>query len=312
MTRRHIDDLFTEAHDDELSPIDEARFQAHLRSCKDCETAFAEFTATVEALRELPKAHMAQVVHLPSTPPIAERSPRPRITFGWLNAGLLRRFPATAVAGAAAAVLIVIALVHNGSSVPTSLHSTAGSAAGAQAPAVAPGANAQDAACTQPITTITGSPPPVSFALPQVATNSGLPGARLVLAASSLSVKPGQKVTVYAQLTLPQTSLSAPGASGAQPATRAVRPCVSVEVGNSGRILGVASGAGAANGPGGDVGIMAPVPLQGSTVTPPLLSFTVPSNLAPGTQLHVVASIPAGFEGPDSPALAATLTLTTR
>jgi len=314
MTRRHIDDLFTAAHDDELSPIDDARFHAHLRSCKDCAAAFAEFTATVEALHELPKARMARVVHLPSTPPVAERSPGPRISFGWLNGGLLRRFPATAVAGAAAAVLIIVALIHNGGNVPTSSHSLAGGAAGSTVPAVGPGANSQDAACAQPIAAVTGSAPPVRFAPPQVATDRQLPGARLVLAASTLSVTPGQNVTVYAQLSLPLSSLGAPGASGAQPAARTVRPCVSIVIGGKDQRLSVPAAAtpGTASGPGGPAGIVSPAPLPGSTGTSPLLAFTVPSNLAPGTQLHLVASIPAGFEGPNSPALTATLTLTTR
>jgi hypothetical protein len=315
MTRRHIDDLFTAAHDDELSPIDDARFHAHLRACKDCTAAFAEFTATVEALHELPKARMARVVHLPSTPPVAERPPGPRISFGWLNGGLLRRFPATAVAGAAAAVLIIIALVHNGGNLPTSGHSVAGGAAGSTVPALAPGASSQDAACAQPIAAVTGSAPPVSFGLPQVATDRRLPGARLVLAASTLLVMPGQNVTVYAQLSLPLASLGAPGAPGAQPAARTVRPCVSIVIGGTDQRLNAAAAAatpGTASGPGGPAGIVSPAPLTGSTGAAPLLAFTVPSNLAAGTQLHVIASIPAGFEGPNSPALTATLTLTTR
>jgi anti-sigma factor RsiW len=103
--RRHVDDLFTAALDDELSPIDDARFYTHIQSCNDCAAAYAEYTATVEALREMPKARMARVVHLPSTPPVAEESARRRISIGWLNpGGLLRRFPATALAGAAAVV----------------------------------------------------------------------------------------------------------------------------------------------------------------------------------------------------------------
>ena len=69
-----------------------------------------EFTADIEALRELPKARMPHVVHLPSTPPVAERVSRPTIGFGWLNPGLLRRFPATAFAGAVAIVLVIVAL----------------------------------------------------------------------------------------------------------------------------------------------------------------------------------------------------------
>ena len=72
--RRHLDDLFSAAYEDELSPIDEARFQTHMQSCAPCAEAYAEFRATVEALRELPRARMPHVVHLPSTPPVAERA----------------------------------------------------------------------------------------------------------------------------------------------------------------------------------------------------------------------------------------------
>jgi hypothetical protein len=43
-----------------------------------------------------------------------------------------------------------------------------------------------------------------------------------------------------------------------------------------------------------------------------LVSFTVPSGLAPGTVIRVVAVIPAGFEAAGSPALTATLSITTR
>jgi hypothetical protein len=178
-TRRHVDDLFTGALDGDLSPIDEARFHAHLQSCSDCSAAFTEFTATVEALHELPKARMARVVHLPSTPPVAEESPRGRLSLGWLNPGmLLRRFPATAVAGAVAVVLVIIALTHGSGAPTTNGADQAGGANSATAPAPA-----LDAACGQP-TAITESSPPAQFAAPQVATNVSLPGVRLVLAAS--------------------------------------------------------------------------------------------------------------------------------
>ena len=44
----------------------------------------------------------------------------------------------------------------------------------------------------------------------------------------------------------------------------------------------------------------------------PLLTFLVPAGLPPGTEIHVMATIPANFTGPDSPPLTAQLTLTTR
>lgn len=304
--RRHVDALFTAAHDDDLSPIDEARFHAHIRSCKDCEAAFAEFVATVEALHELPKARMARVVHLPSTPPVAERSARPRPSLGWLNAGLLRRFPATAVAGAVAAGLIIFALVHNGSGIPPANRQL--SAGGAQPGAAAPGVPAQDSACTPAIASITESSPPAGFSSARVATTTSLPGARLVLATSSLSVNAGQSVVVYAQLSLPVASIGIPGTTGVPPARRTVRPCVSVAVAGSGLRLGTE--AGTAN-PGLFVpGLASPEALNGSAGTAPLLAFLVPKGLAPGTELHIVASIPAGYAGFGSPALTTTLTLT--
>jgi hypothetical protein len=314
-TRRHVDDLFTGALDGDLSPIDEARFHAHLQSCSDCSAAFTEFTATVEALHELPKARMARVVHLPSTPPVAEESPRGRLSLGWLNPGmLLRRFPATAVAGAVAVVLVIIALTHGSGAPTTNGADQAGGANSATAPAPA-----LDAACGQP-TAITESSPPAQFAAPQVATNVSLPGVRLVLAASSLSVESGQNVSVFAQASYPVTTAQLPGATAVPAASRAVRPCVSVAVGSSGGIYG-GSGYRASSGPtsetvpvaipstdhGGPVGQPAPVALPSES----LVTFTVPAGLAPGTVLRVVASLPAGFDGPGSPALTATLTLTT-
>jgi anti-sigma factor RsiW len=310
--RRHVDALFTAAHDDDLSPIDDARFHAHIRSCKDCAAGFVEFVATVEALHELPKARMARVVHLPSTPPVAERSGRPGISLGWLNAGLLRRFPATAIAGAAAVVLIILALVRGGGPMPTSnIHSSSGS--GAQ-PVVAPAGGSAQAACAPPIATINGSALPVEFSQARVATAASLPGARLVLATPSLSVKAGQSVVVYAQLSFRVASLGVAGTTGVPPATRTVRPCVSVVVGGTGQGVGAGSGAGAGTAYLSQVapGAASPAALYHPTSTAPLLTFVVPPGLAPGTQLHVVASIPAGFEGPGTPALTATLTLVTR
>jgi anti-sigma factor RsiW len=309
--RRHVDDLFTGAYDDDLSPIDEARFQAHLRACPDCSAAYQEFTATVDALRELPKAHMARVVHLPSTAPIAEKSRRPRISFGWLGAGL-RRFPVTAVAGGVAVVLIVLALTHPGSpassTASTSLVPAAGSA-GDHGPAGTPVA-AEVSACSQELVPVVGAALPAGFSKPVEAKSLSQPGAHLDLAASTLSVTPGQQVTVYAQLSEPLASAGAPGATSAASAIRAVRPCVSVGVGGS-ALQPLEPGSpifGNSGSSGGTTGDNVP----GATGAGSLVTFTVPAGLAPGTVLHVVATIPPGFDAPGSPALTATITLTTR
>jgi hypothetical protein len=317
-SRRHVDDLFTGALDGDLSPIDDARFHAHLQTCTDCSAAFAEFSATVEALHELPKARMARVVHLPSTPPVAERASRPRIGLDWFNPGaLLRRFPATAVAGAAAVVLVIVALAH-GSGV------TSPATAALSNPDVGSGAVAQgstpESSCTTP-TAVTKSSPPANFSTAEVVTNAGLPGVRLVLSASSLSVTPGQRVSVYAQVSVPVATAQAPGATKVPQATRSVLPCVSIGVGETDAVIPTGSAGGTVAGSG-----TAPVAVPGAAPTPvtvgssavppaetaPVVSFEVPAGLAPGTELRVVASLPAGFDGPGTPALSATLTLTTR
>jgi anti-sigma factor RsiW len=312
--RRHVDDLFTGAYDDDLSPIDEARFQSHLRSCPDCSAGYMEFTATVEALRELPKARMARVVHLPSTAPVAEGSGRRRVDFGWLNAGLLRRFPVTAVAGAAAVVLIVFALAHNGGGTNSTSSIASGSGvAGAPAGDHGPVVPAAESACTQQLAPVAGATPPAGFSQPVVAKSLSQPGDHLDLAASSLSASPGQQVLLYAQLSEPLASAGAPGAKSTSPAIRAVRPCVSIGVG-SGALLVLPttanqSGDGA---PGATTGDYVGNQRLGPSGSGSLVTFTVPAGLAPGTVIHVEAEIPAGFEFAGSRALTATLDITTR
>jgi hypothetical protein len=310
--RRHLDDLFSAAYEDELSPIDEARFHTHMQSCAPCAAAYAEFRASIELLRELPRARMPHVVHLPSTPPVAERSSRPRIGLSWFNLGLVRRFPATAIAGAAAAVLVIVALTHSGGVPQNGQNSTAG---GAAALPVAGQANgAADTACTHAFAAITAAALPSSFTQEAVATDAAQPALHLVLAAPTLVVKAGQQALVYAQLSVPVPSLSNPGAAATSPPARAVLPCVSIAVGNTGRRLT----ADAAGFPSVRVprapGVATPAAAPGSQYGPgagPLLTFRVPTGLAAGTEIRVTATIPAGYAGPGSPPLIAELTLTT-
>ena len=232
--RRHLDDLFSAAYEDELSPIEEARFHAHMQSCAPCAAAYAEFRATVEALRELPKAQMPHVVHLPSTSPVAERPPRPRISLGWFNLGILRRFPATAIAGAFVVVLAVTALLH-GSASPTSGTSSRPSC---QAPPRA----------TRP--TGRGRPPPRP-----AARSSALPGCTRRRPASPTRTWPPTRRSRRSTWSSPRRrsrSLRAsrqscmrscwcrsvavhPGTGSAPVTSRAVLPCVSVSVVSSGQ-----------------------------------------------------------------------------
>ena len=310
--RRHLDDLFSAAYEDELTPIEEARFQAHMQSCEPCATAYEEFRASIAALHELPKARMPHVVHLPSTPPVAEIPTRPRIGLSWFNLGLVRRFPATALAGAFVLVIAIAALVHGGGSAVNGTDQPA--------QAIAPGTGQHGAANTtaacSSVVGITGASPPSSFSQEDLATDPAQPALHLVLAAPTLTVTSGKQAIVYAQLTEPFASLSIPGAVSTQAASRAALPCVSVTVAGtsaiSNRQLAVLPIYGAAQ----------PVPQAGGTsegtsgaiprsaISGPLLSFQVPAGLAPGTELRVIATVPAGATGPNSPALTAELTLT--
>ena len=310
--RRHVDDLFSAAYENDLSPIDDARFHSHLQSCAPCATAFAEFTASVEALRELPPARMPHAVHLPSTPPVAERAPRERINLRWLNLGLLRRFPATAAAAAVAAVLVIIAVTH-GTGTGTTIGADSNPALGAGSSAHAPGPVAETASCSQPVVRVTGSALPDSFSAQQQVSVPSQPGVRLVLATSSLDVAAGRPVDVYAQLVVPASSLAAPGAAPGTGSSLTFRPCVTIGVEGTSLALVPATY-------GASVPVGVPQPATGDTTGPAaagapggseLITFDIPSGLAPGTKLHLTATVPAGYEGYGTPELTATLTLTT-
>ncbi len=138
-------------------------------------------------------------------------------------------------------------------------------------------------------------------------TDAARPALHLVLATPSLVVTPGQTVRVYAQLTVPEPGLSAPGATPAPAPAISFRPCVSVTVGNAQGIGSTAAGGKQ------DTGIPDAEPVPGSPATSQqsLVQFTVPAGLAPGTILHVVATVPPGYTVVGSPPLTATLTLTT-
>jgi hypothetical protein len=309
--RRHLDDLFSAAYDDELSPIEEARFHAHMQSCAPCAAAYAEFRSTVEALREMPRARMPHVVHLPSTSPVAERPTRPRIGLGWFNLGVVRRFPATAIAGAFVVLLAVTALLHGGST-PTSTPSneTQGSAADSGQHGSAAGPHVPTTSCTS-IVGIAGVGLPANFSHEDLATNPAQPAEHLILAAPTLQVTAGKPAVVYAELSVPLGSAANPGTASAPLPARAVLPCVSVSIVSSSQRLDLLPAV-AAPQPQGAGSSYAPGFVVSPTTTGPLLSFQVPAGLAPGTEVRVVATIPAGYTGSNSPPLTAELTLTTR
>jgi hypothetical protein len=311
--RRHLDDLFSAAYEDELSPIDEARFHNHMQSCEPCADAYAEFKATIAELHGLPRAPMPHVVHLPSTPPVAERPSRPRIGLSWFNLGLVRRFPASALAGGVALVLVIIALAHLGG-MPTSTATPNAGSAGANGPNAAH-APALDAACVHSVVQVTGAAVPASFTHADLATDPAQPSVHLVLAAPTLVVTSGMHVVVYAEFSSPVAAITNPGSKASPPPARALLPCVTVGgVGtNAQALLVIPAGSGSlgsAYAPNGTP-IGAPA-FQANGGAGPFLTFLVPAGLAPGTELHVLATVPAGSTAPGSPALTAQLTLTTR
>ena len=251
---------------------------------------------------------MPHAVHLPSTAPVAERPSRPTIGLSWFNLGLVRRFPATGVAGVVAVVIVIVALAARpGPTAARARHR--GPGAGGQA-AVAPATRAQPChgrLVHQP-TAITGSSPPINFAEVTQAADPEEPAVHLVLATPSQVVTAGTTTTVYAQLSVPASSLADPGLQGGDssgagdPSLRLGRRCEQRrEVSRlleTTPLLPYRTTTGAAGLPG-------PVTASGS-----LLTLHGPGRPLPGTEIQVTATIPAGFAAFGSPALTAELTLT--
>lgn len=52
-------ELVTEYLEDRLSPIDRARFEAHLEQCEACRTYLDQFRATLTALGRLPEESLS-------------------------------------------------------------------------------------------------------------------------------------------------------------------------------------------------------------------------------------------------------------
>jgi hypothetical protein len=129
-----------------------------------------------------------------------------------------------------------------------------------------------------------------------------------------MTVTAGKAAVVYAQLSVPSTSISNLSAATAPPA-KAVLPCVSVVVGSTNKQLAAVPAAGTAltippatpETPGTAAGGPA---YETEGAAGPLLTFQVPAGLAAGTEIHVSATIPAGYTGLGSPQLTAQLTLT--
>ena len=134
-----------------------------------------------------------------------------------------------------------------------------------------------------------------------------------MLAAPTQVVSAGATVLLYAELSVPSTSVANPASVAATPPAHALLPCVSVGIGNSNQPL-------LALVPSGSEGLAAPqatgnsaspvAPGSSRHATGPLYSLKIPAGLAKGTEIRVTATVPAGFAAFDSPPLTAELTLT--
>jgi anti-sigma factor RsiW len=59
MPCRELVELITEYLEDQLSPVDRDRFEAHLADCEPCRTYLEQFRQTIRVLRRLPEESLS-------------------------------------------------------------------------------------------------------------------------------------------------------------------------------------------------------------------------------------------------------------
>jgi hypothetical protein len=297
----HVEQLFSAAYDDMLSEREAERFHRHLRECASCATAYERFRVSIDAVHQLPQARMPHKVHLPSTAPVAELRPvwarlrlaRPQLRYGG----------ATAVALAAAAVIVGVSLLHPGSTRP------GGGTSVALAPSSTTG-GASGSQCRPRAASAIASAPPAGYDYLNSDASSRRLGERLVLASATRQAAAGSTVVVYAQLMLAAPQAGLPGASHLSTVSAAVVPCLSINGLSSASFGPVVPDHADALIPGN--GASSGAAPQASRVPglSPLVEFTVPPGTPPGTVLEVVATIPAGYPEPGDPPLSVSLQIT--
>lgn len=292
-TARHVEQLFSAAIDDELSPAQEETFHDHLKQCSECSTSYETFTEAIGQVRALPKAAMPLPVHLPTGSPATERA----TAADWLRGLIPRRFPmgmATGVAALAAVAIVVVGLTRGAAPTqesPATLSQHAGK--NSNAPQAAEG---QGQSCLGAVTA--GTAP--SFSYRTSASDRSRPGQQLVLSASGPTAAAGSTVQIYAALTVPAQAAGAPGAA-ASPATTSITPCFSVT-----GLPGAAAAAPNLRASGAIAQDQAPGSSNGNE------TLTIPPGTPPGTVIHVIATIPAGYPNTSQAPLSATLDVTVR
>ncbi|MGH7686463.1 MAG: anti-sigma factor family protein [Candidatus Dormibacteria bacterium] len=296
MATDHVDQLFSAAVDDDLSPRQDTAFHAHLSSCDTCAASFAAFRESVDGVRRLPHAAMPLPVHLPSGAPVAERA----TAAAWLRKLIPRTLPfgaASGVAAVAALAIVVLALSRGGA--PASTGSASPNATSQRA--IAGAAPLSPASCP---TAGTSALAPYGYRVS--AGDPSRPGQELTLAASDQSVAAGSTIQLSAVLTAPAPEVAAPGAS-ASAASISVAPCLT--------LTGISSSIVTAPSSAFNPNAVAPAPQQlGSRASAavPGAELTIPPGTPPGTVFHVIATIPADYPGTNQAPLSVALAITVR
>lgn len=288
----HVTKLFSERFDDRLSAADREKVDAHLSQCANCQSEWGKFQSVVQAVREMPKARMAQPVHLPSTAPAAESTGFLAGISAWMSR---RTRPLVAVGTTAVVALMLAVGVGNLRPAGTATAPLAPGSSSQQRPALQAPADgaAYGTQCTPvPLQVSATSQASGSFNNSTSATENGL---SLFLATDSGPYYPGQTVNIWSradfsggQVKLPCVVLS-PEVSISQLNTPAAAGAGDVAVpqnSNYGSFEAAQSGEYAPDGG-------------------PLQSVQIPANATPGTPFQLTATIVA----PDGRQFTVTLTL---
>jgi hypothetical protein len=300
MPPRHVEDLFSVACDGRLSEQQQRRFEQHLRDCDACRAAYERFQAGVDAVRALPAARMPRAVHLPSTPPVAERRALGRVR--WASLLRYRTGMATGLAAAAAVAVVAVAATHQ----TGTTGGGAGSAAGALSRQPSkPGAAADQFRpdCPQPAP-VTAASPPSGFDHRNLGTDPARPGQQLLVATPAGQVEPGARLPVFAVLTAPLPQVGAAPA-GKSVASVAAVPCLTATGIAEHGDLRVENGVNSSSQSN-----PSPAAPRAAGGPQPIFYVDVPASAPPGTVLRITAMVPSGYPDSGDPPLSVELTIT--
>ena len=309
MAAEHMFERFSEAFDRQLDPDTKHLFDEHIGNCSECAAGYGEFGEAIEALRALPAAAMPVAVHLPETPPVAQATPL------WHR---LRAFPVrlrvglgTAIAGLAAAVLLLVAMQPHTESLSTALASPAPAQARNGAAGIAAAVPQADAAIVcgpQGLATQGMATPPTGFDNMAERGDPTRPNQQLVLATQGNRVRAGATVLVFARLTAPMATAGAASGAPITPVLSQSLPCVVLS--NAVALDAHAAAGGALSAPGRSFELAAVPTADISVGSAPLQAITIPSGLPSGTTVVLRATVNGGYPHSGDAQLVVELTLT--